>query len=171
MCNKSGLGLTISCKSDWGFVKLLPAGMCTGWTKRRGLTGVSLFCGGGGTNIRMGVGGLQYNMFLVGWSGGLKVVGGLAFHFLFLRGGEVNISGSIGLKLVSGGFSLSGEEGVSSISLDSVSKQMSASRYRWRGLVRFSVRYSGVTEGDGNGGVFKFSSTVSSSGSTAGESG
>ena len=45
------------------------------------------------------------------------------------------------------------------------------SRYKWRGLVRFSVWYSGVTEGDGSGGVFKFSSTVSSSGSTVGESG
>ena len=99
------------------------------------------------------------------------MVGGLAFLFLFLRGGEANISGSIGLKLVSGGFSSSGEEGVSSIHLDSVSKQMSASRYGWGGLVRFSVRYSRVTEGDGSGGVFKFSSTVSISGSTVGESG
>ena len=134
MCSKSGVGLTMSCKSDGGFVEPLPAGMCTGWTRRRGLTGVLLFCGGGGTNVGMGVGGLQYHMFLVGWSGGLKVVGGLAFLFLFLRGGEVNISGSIGLKLVSGGFLLSGEEGVSSIRLDSVSKQMSASRYGWGGF-------------------------------------
>ena len=165
------MGLTISCKSDEGFVELLPAGMCTGWTRRRGLTGVLLFCGGDGTNVGMGVGGLQYNMFLVGCSGGLKVVGGLAFLFLFLGGGEANISGSVGLKSVSGGFLSNGKEGVSSIRLDSVSKQMSASRYRWRGLVRFSVRYSGVAEGDGSGGVFKFSSTVSSSGSTVGESG
>ena len=171
LCSKSGVGLTMSCKSDGWFAKLLPVGMCTGWTRRRGLTGVLLFCGGGGTNVRMGVGGLRYNMFLVGWSGGLKVVGGLAFLFLFLGGGEANISGSIGLKLVSGGFLSSGEEGVSSICLDSVSKQMSTSRYGWRGLMRFSVRYSGVTEGDGTGGVFKFSSTVSSSGSTVGESG
>ena len=52
------------------------------------------------------------------------------------------------------------EEGVSSICLDSASKQMSASRYGWRGLVRFSVWYSGETEGDGSGGVFKFSSSV-----------
>ena len=37
-------------------------------------------------------------MFSVGCSGGLKVVGGLAFLFLFLGGGEANISGSIGLK-------------------------------------------------------------------------
>ena len=110
-------------------------------------------------------------MFSVGCSGGLKVVGGLAFLFLFLGGGEANISGSIGLKSVSGGSLLSGEEGVSSIHLDSVSKQISTSRYGWRGLVRFSVKYSGVTEGDGSGGVFKFSSTVSSSGSTVGESG
>ena len=160
----------MSCKSDGGFAESLPAGMCTGWTRRRGLTGVLLFCGGGGTNVRMGVSGLRYNMFLVGCLGGLKVVGGLAFLFLFLRGGEANISGSTGLNSVSGGFSLSGEEGVSSICLDSASKQMSASKYRWRGLVRFSVWYSGVTEGDGNGGVFKLSSTVSSSGSTVGES-
>ena len=48
----------MSCKSDSGFVEPLPAGMCTGWTRRRGLTGVLLFCGGGGTNVRMGVGGL-----------------------------------------------------------------------------------------------------------------
>ena len=125
-----------------------------------------------GQMLELGVGGLQYNMFSVGCSGGLKVVGGLAFLLLFLGGGKANISGSIGLKSVSGGSSLSGEEGVSSIRLDSVPKQMSASRYGWGGgLVRFSVRYSGVTEGDGSGGVFKFSSTVSSSGSTVGESG
>ena len=58
LCSKSGVGLTMSCKSDGGFVEPLPAGMCTGWTRRRGLTGVLLFCGGGGTNVRMGVGGL-----------------------------------------------------------------------------------------------------------------
>ena len=56
--SKSGVGLTISCKSDGGFVELLPGGMCTGQTRRRGLTGVLLFCGGSGTNVRMGVGGL-----------------------------------------------------------------------------------------------------------------
>ena len=39
------------------------------------------------------------------------------------------------------------------------------------GLMRSSVWYSRVTEGDGSGGVFKFSSTVLSSGSTVGESG
>ena len=161
----------MSCKSDGGFVKLLPAGRCTGWTRRRGLTGASFFCGGGGTNVRMGVGGLQYRMFLVGWSGGLKVVGELFFLLLFLGGGEANISGLTGLNSVSGGFSSSGEEGVSSIHLDSVSKQMPASKYGWRGLVRFSVWYSGVTEGEGSGWVFKFSSTVLSSGSTIGESG
>ena len=37
------------------------------------------------------------------------------------------------------------------------------------GLVRFSGEYSRVTEG--GGGVFKFSSTVITSGSTVGESG
>ena len=118
-------------------------------------------------------------MFSVGCSGGLKVVGKLAFLFLFLRGGEANISGSVGLKSVSGGSLSSGEEGVSrkgkyvsNIHLDSVSKQMPASKYGWRvGVVRSSVWYSGVTEGDGSGGVFKFSSTVSSSGSTVGEYG
>ena len=104
LCSRSGVGLTMSCKSDGGLVEPLPAGMCTGWTRRRGLTGVLLFCGGGGTNVGMGVGGLQYKMFSVGHSGGLKVVGELAFLFLFLGGGEVNISGSIGLKSVSGGF-------------------------------------------------------------------
>ena len=110
-------------------------------------------------------------MFSVGCSGGLKVVGGLAFLFLFLRGGKANISGSLGPKSVSGGFLSKGDGGVSSIHLDSASKQMSASKYGWRGLVRFSVWYSGVTEGDSSGGVFKFSSTESSSGSTVGESG
>ena len=134
LCSKSGVGLTMSCKSDGGFVKSLPAGMCTGWTRRRGLTGVLFFCGEGGTNVGMGVGGLRYKMFLVGCSGGLKVVGELFFLLLFLGGGEANISGSVGLKSVSGGFSSSGEEGVSSICLDSASKQMSASKYRW-GLV------------------------------------
>ena len=98
-----------------------------------------LFCGGGGSNVGMEVGGLQYNMFLVGCSGRLKVVGALAFLFLFLRGGEANISGSIRLKSVSGGSWSNGQEGVSSIRLDSVSKQMSTSKYGWRGLVRFSV--------------------------------
>ena len=39
------------------------------------------------------------------------------------------------------------------------------------GLVRSSVWYSRVTKGDGSGGVFKFLSTASSSGSTVGESG
>ena len=110
-------------------------------------------------------------MFLVGCFGGLTVVGGLSSLFLFLGGGEVNISGSIGPKPDSGGSLLNGEEGVSSICLDSVSKQMSASKYGWRGLVRSLVQYSGVTEGDGSGGVFKFPSTESSSGSTVGESG
>ena len=58
LCSRSGVGLTMSCKSDSGFVKSLPAGMCTGWTRRRGLTGALLFCGGGGTNVGMGVGGV-----------------------------------------------------------------------------------------------------------------
>ena len=119
----------------------------------------------------MGVGGLQYKMFSVGCSGGLKVVDELFFLLLFLRGGEANMSGLTGLNSVRGGFSSSGEEGVSSIHLDSVFKQIPASKYGWRGLVRFSIWYSGVTEGEGSGGVFKFSSTVSSSGSTVGESG
>ena len=161
----------MSCKSDGGFAESLPTGICTGWTRRRGLTGVLLFCGGGGTNVRMGVGDLRYSIFSVGCSGGLKAVGGFAFLFLFSGGGEANISGLIGPKLVSGGSCPNDDEGVSSIHLDSVSKQMSASKYRWRGLVRFSVWYSGVTEGDVSGGLFKSSSTESSSGSTVGESG
>ena len=48
----------MSCKSDGGFVRLSPAGMCTGRIRRRGLTGVLPSCGGGGTNVGMGVGGL-----------------------------------------------------------------------------------------------------------------
>ena len=48
----------MSCKSDGGFVEPLPVGMCTGWTRRRGLTEPLLFSGGGGTNVRMGMGGL-----------------------------------------------------------------------------------------------------------------
>ena len=145
--------------------------MYTGWTRRRGLTGVLFSCGGGWTNVGMGVGGLWYKMFSVGWSGGLKVVGELLFLLLFLGGGEANISGLTGFNSVSGGFSLSGEVGVSNIRLDSVSKQMPASKYGRRDLVRSLVWYSGVTEGEGSGGVFKFSSTVSSSGSTVGYSG
>ena len=161
----------MSCKSDGRFFIPLPAGMCTGWTRRRGLTGVSLICCGGWTNVRMGVGGLWYKMFSVGWSGGLKVVGELFFLLLFLGGGEANISGLTDFNSVSGGFSSSGEEGVFNICLESISKQMPASKYGWRGLVRSSDWYSGVTEGEGNGGVFKFSPTVSSSGSTVGDSG
>ena len=161
----------MSCNSDSGFVVPLPAGKCTGWTRRRGLIGVSLFCGRGWTNVGMGVGGLWCRIFLVGWSGALKVVGELFFLLLFLRGGEANISGSMGLSAVSVGFSSSGEEGISSICLDSISKQMPASKYGWGELVRSSVWYHRVTEGEGSGGVFKFSSTVSSSGSTVGDSG
>ena len=161
----------MSCNSDGGFVVPLPAGMCTGWTRRRGLTGALFISGGGWTNVGMGVGGLWYRIFSVGWSGGLKVVGELFFLFLFLGGGEANISGLMGLSSVSGGFLSSDEEGVSSIRLDSISKQMPASKYGWGELVRSSVWYSGVTEGEGSGGVFKFSSTVSSSGSTVGDSG
>ena len=171
LCSRSGVGLTISCKSDGGFVVPLPAGMCTGWTRRRGLTGALLTSGRGWTNVRMGVGGLRYKMFSVGWSGGLKVVGELFFLLLFLRVGEANISGSTGFNSVSGGFSSSGEVGVFNIHLDSISKQMPASKYGWRGLVRSSDWYSGVTEGECSGGVFQFSSTVSSSSSTVGDSG
>ena len=161
----------MSCKSDGGFAELLPAGICTGWTRRRGLIGVLLLWGGGRTKVRMGVGVLRYNMFSVGCPSALTVVVGLASLFLFLGGGKANISGSIGPKSDSGGSLSNGEEGVSSICLDSVSKQMSASKYGWRGLVRSLVWYSGVTEGDGSVGVFKFSSTVTSSDSSLGESG
>ena len=79
------------------------------------------------------------------------------------------MSGSIGPKSVSGGSLSKGDEGFCSICLDSVSKQISASKYGWRGLVRFSSEYSRVTEG--GGWVFKFSSTVIDLGSTAAESG
>ena len=79
------------------------------------------------------------------------------------------MSGSIGPRSVSGGSLSKGDEGVCSICLDSVSKQISASKYRWEGLVRFSSGHSGVVEG--GGGVFNCSSTVITSGSTVGESG
>ena len=139
LCNRSGVGLTMSCRSDSGLFAPLPAGMCTGWTRRRGLTGELFACGGGWTNVGMGVGGLWYRMFVVCFSGGSNVAGELLLLFLFLRGGDANISGSTGFSSVSGGFSSSGEEGVSNICLDSVSKQMPASRYGWRGLARFSA--------------------------------
>ena len=161
----------MSCRSDGGLFAPLPAGMCTGWTRRRGLTGESSICGGGWTNIGMGVGGLRYRMFVAYFSGGSNAAGELLLLFLFFRGGVANISGSTGFSSVSGGFWSSGEVGVSNIHLDSVSKQMLASKYGWRGLARFSASYSRVTEGEGNGGVFKFLSTVSNSGSTVGESG
>ena len=172
LCSRSGVGLKMSCKSDSGFVIPLPAGMYTGWIRRRGgLTGVSLSCGGGWTNVGMGVGGLWYRIFSVGCSGRLEVVGNLFFLLLFLGGGEANMSGLMGFNSVHVGFSSSSDVGVSNIRLDSVSKQMPAAKYGWRGLVRSSVWYFEVTEGEGSGGVFKFSSTVSSSGSTVGDSG
>ena len=118
----------MSCKSDGGPFAPLPASMCTGWTRRRGLTGESSSCGGGWTNIGMGVGGLRYRMFVVGFLGGFNVAGELLLLFLFLRGGEANISGSTGFSSVSDGFSSSGEVGVSNIRLDSVSRQMPASK-------------------------------------------
>ena len=99
---------------------------------------------------------------------GIRVLGWTAFLFLFFGGGEANMSGSIGPKSVNGGSLSKREEGVCNICLDSVSKQISASKYGWRSLVRFSCEYSGVTQG--GGGVFKFSSTVITSGSTVGES-
>ena len=161
----------MSCRSDGGLFAPLPAGMCTGWTRRRGLTGESFPCGGGWTNVGMGVGGLWYRMFLEDFSGGFDLAGELFLLFFFLRGGEANISGSEGFSSVSVGLSLSGEVGVSNIHLDSVSKQMPASKYGWSGLMKSSDWYSGVLEGEGSGGVFKFSSTASNSGSTVGDSG
>ena len=56
MCVKSEVGLTISCKSDSGFAEPLPVGICTGWTRRRGLMGVLVLWGGGGTKVGMGEG-------------------------------------------------------------------------------------------------------------------
>ena len=139
LCNKSGVGLTISCKSDSGFANPLPAGICTGWTRRRGLPGVSLLWGGGGTKVGMGVGALQYDVFGEFWSIFI-VVGGLAFLFLFFGGGEANMFGSIGPKSVNGGSLSNREEDIFSSCLDSVSKQISVSKYRCRGLARSSVR-------------------------------
>ena len=107
-------------------------------------------------------------MLLLAPLGGIKVLGGAAFLFLFFGGGEANMSGSIA-KSVYGGSLSKGDKEVCNICLDSVSKQISASKYGWRGLVRFSCEYSRVTEG--GGGVFKFSSTVIMSGSTVGEPG
>ena len=103
----------MSYRSDSGFFVPLPAGMCTGWTRRRGLTGESLSCGGGWTNVRMGVGGLQYRMFAEGFLGVFKVAGELFLLFLFLRGGEANISRLTSFSSVSVGFSSCGEVGVS----------------------------------------------------------
>ena len=94
----------MSCRSDGGFVEPLPAGMCTGWTRRRGLTGESLSCGGGWTNVGMWVGGLRYRMFSEGCSGGFEVTGELFLLFLFFGGGEANISGSTGFSSVNVGF-------------------------------------------------------------------
>ena len=161
----------MSCRSDGGLFAPLPAGMCTGWTRRRGLTGETFSCGGGWTNVGMGVGGLRYRMLVKGFSGGFDVAGELFLLFLFLGGGEANISVSTSFSSVSGRLSSSGEVGVSNIHLNSVSKQMLASKYGWRGLARSSVLYSGVTEVEGSGGLFKFSSTVLNSGSTVGDSG
>ena len=161
----------MSCRSDGGLFAPLPAGMCTGWTRRRGLTGESFPCGGGWTNVGMGVGGLWYRMFVEGFPGGFDIAGELFLLFLFIGGGETNISGSAGFNSVSGGLSSSGEVGVSNICLDSVSKQMLASKYGWGSLMKSFNLYSRVLEGEGSGGVFKFSSTVSNSGSTVGDSG
>ena len=93
--------------------------------------------------------------------GGIEVIGGVAFLFLLFGGGEANMSGSIGPKSVNRGSLSKGDEGVCNICLDSVSKQIFVSKYGWRGLV--------ILTEDG-GGVFKFSSTVITSGSTVGES-
>ena len=125
----------MSCRSDGGLFAPLPAGMCTGWTRRRGLIGESFSRGGGWTNVGMGVGGLQYRMFLGGFSSGFDVAGELFLLFLFLGGGEANISGSAGFSSVSAGLLSSGEVGVSNICLDSVSKQTPASKYEWSGLI------------------------------------
>ena len=91
-------------------------------------------------------------MLLFTLLGGIRVLGGTACLFLFLGGGEANTSGSMGPKSVSGGSSSKGDEGICNICLDSVSKQISASRYIWKGLARFSCEYSRVTEG--GGGIF-----------------
>ena len=119
----------MSCRSNGGLFAPLSASMCTGWTRRRGLTGELFPRGGGWTNVGMGVSGLRYRMLLEGSSGGFDVAGELFLLFLFLGGGEANISGLTGFSSVSVGLSLSGEVGVSNTRLDSGSKQMPASKY------------------------------------------
>ena len=90
-----------------------------------------IFLWWGWTNVGMGVGGLWYRMLVESFSGGFDVAGELFLLFLFLGGGEANISGSTGFSSASGGLLSSGEAGVSNIRLDSVSKQMPASKYGW----------------------------------------
>ena len=75
------------------------------------------------------MGTLQWSMLLLVLLCGVKVIGGVAFLFLLFGGGEANISGSIGPKSVSGGSLSKGDEGICNICMDSVSKQISASRY------------------------------------------
>ena len=58
--------------------------------------------------------------------GGIRVMGSVAFVFLFLGGAEANMSGPIGPKSVNGGSLSKGGEGVCNNCLDSVSKQISA---------------------------------------------
>ena len=62
------------------------------------------------------MGTLQYSVLLLTPLGRIRVLGGVAFLFLFLGGGEANMSGSIGPKSVSGG-SLSKGDGGSVISV------------------------------------------------------
>ena len=64
-------------------------------------------------------------MLLLTLLGGIKVIDGAAFLFLFFGGGEANMSGSIGPKSVNGGSLSKGDEEVCNICLDSVSKQIS----------------------------------------------
>ena len=61
-------------------------------------------------------------MLLLGPSDGIKVIGGVAFLFLFLGGGEANMS--TGPKSVNGGSLSKGDEGIWSSCLDSVFKQI-----------------------------------------------
>ena len=91
------------------------------------------------------------------------------FPFLLFGGGDTNYFWIYRTQINQWSVFVQRRLGVCSICLDSVSKQISASKYGWEGLVRFSGGYSGVVEGGGR--VFNCSSTVITSGSTAGDSG
>ena len=63
-------------------------------------------------------------MLLLTPLGGIRVIGGAAFLFLFFGGGEANMSGSIGPKSVSGGSLSKGDERVCNIWIQCPSKYL-----------------------------------------------